>query len=373
MDFSHSDDRRMLADTLARFTADRAAPMARAKLAETAPGYDPALWTEFAELGAIGALFSPDHGGFGGGGFDIMVVFEALGRGLVAAPALSTLMSGRALAAAGRGADLEAMIAEQRTIAFAHDEAEAGYDRATVSTRAERAGDGWVLNGAKSVIRDAEGADLLVSARTSDAEDDPAGLSLFLIPAGTRGVTLDAYPCVDGGRAAELKLEAVSLPGSALVGAEGAGRTMISDAMAAGTLALCAEALGLMEVIRDATIEYLRTRVQFGEPIGRNQALQHRMATVLLEIEQARSAVINAAAALDRSDAETERVLSAAKYTIGKTGTFVAEEAIQLHGGIGMTWELAMTHFAKRLVLINHQLGDEDYHLARYIALGQAA
>ena len=373
MDFSHSDDRRMLGDTHARFIADRAAPMARAKLAEAAPGYDPALWAEFAELGAIGALFSPDQGGFGGGGFDIMVVFEALGRGLVAAPVLSTLMSGRALAAAGRGDELEAVIGGERTIAFAHDEAAGGYDRATVATHAERQGESWVLSGTKSVIRDAEGADLLVSARTSGAVDDPAGLSLFVVPADTAGVSLNAYPCVDGGRAAEIKLDAVTLPAAALVGSEGAGGALINDAMAAGTLALCAEALGLMEVIRDATIEYLRTRVQFGEPIGRNQALQHRMATVLLEIEQARSAVINAAAALDRSDSETERTLSAAKYTIGKTGTFVAEEAIQLHGGIGMTWELAMTHFAKRLVLINHQLGDEDYHLARYIALGQAA
>ena len=373
MDFSHSDDRRMLADTLARFCADRADPMARAKLAETAPGYDPALWAGFAELGAIGALFGEDHGGFGGSGFDIMVVFEALGRGLVAAPFLSTLMGSTALAAARRDAELEAVISGARLIAFAHDEAQTGYDRAHVATRAVRSGDGWVLDGAKSVIRDAEGADLLVSARTSGAEDDPIGISLFLIPAGTPGVSLNPYACVDGGRAAEIALRSVALPASALIGAEGSGGTSIADVMAAGTLALCAEAIGLMEVIRDATVEYLRTRVQFGEPIGRNQALQHRMATVLLEIEQARSAVINAAAAFDRAGADRERVLSAAKYTIGKTGTFVAEEAIQLHGGIGMTWELAMTHFAKRLVMIDHQLGDEDYHLTRYIALGQAA
>lgn len=378
MDFSHSDDRRMLADTLARFSADRADPMARAKLAETAPGYDQALWTGFAELGAIGALFGEDSGGFGGGGFDIMVVFEALGRGLVAAPFLSTLMSGTALAAAGRGDELDAMIAGSRLITFAHEEAQAGYDRANVTTRAVRSGDGWVLDGAKSVIRDAEGADLLVSARTSGAEDDPGGISLFLIPADTPGVSLNPYACVDGGRAAEVALNGVALPASALVGAEGGGGALISDVMAAGTLGLCAEAIGLMEVIRDATVEYLRTRVQFGEPIGRNQALQHRMATVLLEIEQARSAVINAAAAFDRTQSDEkgsdrERVLSAAKYTVGKTGTFVAEEAIQLHGGIGMTWELAMTHFAKRLVLIDHQLGDEDFHLTRFISLGRAA
>ena len=373
MDFSHSDDRRMLADTLARFCADRADPMARAKLAETAPGYDPALWAGFAELGAIGALFGEEQGGFGGGGFDIMVVFEALGRGLIAAPFLSTLMSGTALAAAGLADELEGLIAGTRIVAFAHDEAQAGYDRASVATRAVRTDGGWVLDGAKSVIRDAEGADLLVSARTSGAEDDSAGLSLFLLTAGTPGVVLNPYPCVDGGRAAEIALNAVTLPASALVGAEGGGGAVLDDVMAAGTLALCAEAIGLMDVIRDATVEYLRTRVQFGEPIGRNQALQHRMATVLLEIEQAKSAVINAAAAFDRNGEDRERVLSAAKYTIGRTGTFVAEEAIQLHGGIGMTWELAMTHFAKRLVLINHQLGDEDYHLMRFIALGRAA
>ncbi|MDP3675264.1 MAG: acyl-CoA dehydrogenase family protein [Novosphingobium sp.] len=370
MDFSHSDDRRMLADTLDRFIAGRSDPMARARLAETAPGYDPSLWEGFAELGAIGALFSEDHGGFGGSGFDLMVVFEALGRGLTAAPFLSTLMSGRALALAGRADEVEEIVAGTRLVAFAHDETDAGYDRASVATRAERSGDGWVLNGGKSVVRDAEGADLLISARTAGGEADPEGISLFLVPAGTSGVSLNAYPCVDGGRAAEIALKDVALPATALVGEGGA---LIAEAMAAGTLALCAEALGLMEVIRDATVEYLRTRVQFGEPIGRNQALQHRMATVLLEIEQARSAVINAAAALDRNGDDRERVLSAAKFTIGKTGTFVAEEAIQLHGGIGMTWELAMTHFAKRLVLINHQLGDEDYHLTRFIALGRAA
>jgi alkylation response protein AidB-like acyl-CoA dehydrogenase len=373
MDFSLTDDRRMLADTLTRFIADRIDPMARAKLAQSAPGYDPAVWAELAELGAIGALFREEHGGFGGSGFDIMVVFEALGRGLVAAPFLSALMSGSALAAADRSEDIEAVIAGSSLIAFAHDEAEAGFDRAHVTARAERSGDGWVLHGRKSVIRDAEGADLLVSARTAGSHDDPEGVSLFLVPAGAPGVTLNAYPCVDGGRAAEVTLDGVTLPAPALVGGEGLGGVLVADAMAAGTLALCAEALGLMEFIRNATVEYLRTRVQFGEPIGRNQALQHRMATVLLEIEQARSAVINAAAALDRNGADREQVLSAAKYTIGKTGTFVAEEAIQLHGGIGMTWELPMTHFAKRLVLINHQLGDEDYHLTRYIALGRAA
>jgi alkylation response protein AidB-like acyl-CoA dehydrogenase len=373
MDFSHSEDRRMLADTLTRFNADRIDPMARAKQSTTAPGYDSAVWASFAELGAIGALFREQHGGFGGSGFDIMVVFEAMGRGLVAAPFLCTLMCGTVLAAAGRADDLEALIAGTQVLAFAHHEVDGGYDPDHVTTRAIRSGEGWTIDGRKSIVRDAEGAALLVSARTAGADDAPDGISLFLVPSDAAGLSLEGYPCVDGGRAAEITLADVSVPASALLVSEGAARAVIADAVAAGILALCAEAIGLMEVIRDATVEYLRTRVQFGEPIGRNQALQHRMATVLLEIEQARSSVINAAAAFDRNGPDRDRVLSAAKYTIGKTGTFVAEEAIQLHGGIGMTWELAMTHFAKRLVLINHQLGDEDYHLMHFAELGRAA
>ncbi|HEX8382017.1 MAG TPA: acyl-CoA dehydrogenase [Sphingomonas sp.] len=375
MDFNHTDDRRMLADTLGRFVAGHADPLARAAAARSAPGYDPELWTRFAELGVIGALFAPDDGGFGGAGFDIMVVFEALGAGLVPAPFLSTLLAGRVMAAAGgRAGEIEALITGTAVIAFAHQEGDAGYDLDHVATRAERDGEGWLLTGAKSVIADEEGAtSLLVSVRTSGDVGDREGVSLFLVPADAAGLTVRGYPCVDGGRAAEVLIEGVALPAAALVGAEGEAADALADAVAAGLVALCAEALGAMAVVRDATLDYLRTRVQFGEAIGRNQALQHRMAALLIEIEQARSAVINAAAALDGPATARERMLSAAKYTIGRTGTLVAEEAIQLHGGIGMTWELPMTHFAKRLMMIDHQLGDEDHHLARYAALSRAA
>ncbi len=240
--------------------------------------------------------------------------------------------------------------------------------------RAERSGDGWTLNGAKAVVTGGEHADLfLVSARTSGAEDDAAGISLFLVSAGTPGVTVRGYDLIDGGRAAELGFENVALGADSLLGEAGAGHALLEHATGRGILALCAEAVGAMDCARDATLEYLRTRRQFGVPIGSFQALQHRMADVLLEIEQARSAVINAAAALDHPDRATrERALSAAKYTIGRIGTLVAEESIQLHGGIGMTWELPLAHYAKRLVMIDHQLGDEDHHLRRYIALGRA-
>ena len=373
MDFNHTDDRRMLADTLGRFVAEHADPLARASAAQSAPGYDPELWTRFAELGVIGALFAEDDGGFGGSGFDIMVVFEALGAGLVPAPFLSTLLAGRALAAGGCTAQLEALIAGTTVIAFAHQESEAGYELDHVATRATQDGDQWVLSGSKSVIADAEGATaLLVSARTSGSVGDRDGVSLFLVPTQSSGLRIRGYPCIDGGRAAELLLDEVRLPATALVGTQGQAAGVITAAVGAGLLALCAEALGVMAVVRDATLDYLRTRVQFGEAIGRNQALQHRMVTLLIEIEQARSAVINAAAALDGPPDQRERMLSAAKYTIGRTGMLVAEEAIQLHGGIGMTWELPMTHFAKRLMMINHQLGDDDHHLARYAALSRA-
>ena len=372
MDFSLTDDRRMLADTLDRFVADECGPFVRADAAKCAPGYDPVRWERFADLGVVGALFAPEAGGFGGTGFDIMVVFEAIGKGLVAEPFLSSLIAGRALAAAGRTDEVEAIIAGSKVIAFAHDEADVGYDPHYVAACAKRSGDDWLLTGAKVVVRDAEGADaLLISARSAGAVDDEAGITLFLVPTDTAGLSVQGYPCVDGGRAAEVRLDNVKLSASALVGTEGSAAALLANASAAGIVALAAEAVGAMDVVRDSTLDYLRTRVQFGEPIGRNQGLQHRMASLLLEIEQARSSVINAAAALD--GAGDGRTLAGTKYTIGKTGTLVAEEAIQLHGGIGMTWELPMTHFAKRLMMINHQLGDDDYHLARFIQLGRAA
>ncbi|CAB3625250.1 acyl-CoA dehydrogenase family protein [Achromobacter pestifer] len=377
MNFEHTEDRRMLSDMLRRFVTEQYDFATRERHAQSAQGYSPDFWRRYAELGTIGALFTEADGGLGGAGFDISVVFEALGRGLVVEPFLDALMVGSAIAAAGSPAQREALdglISGAITAALAQGEPESGYDLAQVRTRAERTGDGWVLNGAKSVVAAGEHADLfLVSARTAGAEDDEAGISLFLVSAGTPGLTLRGYGLIDGGRAAEVEFNNVKLGSDALLGEAGAGYALLERATGRGILALCAEAVGAMDCARDATLEYLRTRRQFGTPIGSFQALQHRMADVLLEIEQARSAVINAAAALDHPDRNTrERALSAAKFTIGRIGTLVAEESIQLHGGIGMTWELPLAHYAKRLVMIDHQLGDEDHHLRRYIALGQA-
>jgi alkylation response protein AidB-like acyl-CoA dehydrogenase len=377
MNFQHTDDRRMLADSLNRFVAEQYVFETRDRIARSPEGYSAELWRQFADLGVIGALFSEDDGGFAGGGFDIAVVFEALGRGLVVEPFLGTVLAGSAIAHAGSAAQ-KALLAEiiggTRIAAFAHGEPEAHHELTQVQTRARRAGAQWVLDGVKAVVQHGEQADVfVVSARSAGALDDDAGVSLFLVPAETPGLTLRGYPTIDGGRAAELTLAGVTLGPDALLGAEGTGSATIEHSVGKGVLALCAEALGAMDVAKDATLDYLRTRKQFGVPIGSFQALQHRMADLLVEIEQARSAVINAAAALDAADRVTrERALSAAKVTIGRIGTRVAEECIQLHGGIGMTWELPLAHYAKRLVMIDHQLGDEDHHLARFIALGQS-
>ncbi|WP_323144556.1 acyl-CoA dehydrogenase family protein [Massilia phyllosphaerae] len=376
MNFEHTEERRMLADSLNRFIAEQYGFETRDRIAASGEGYSKEMWQQFAELGVIGALLREEDGGFGGGGFDIAVVFEALGRGLVIEPFLgSAVLAAEAIAAAGSDEQKTrlAAIADGSVIAgFAHDEPETHYELARVQARAERSGEGWVLNGAKAVVAQGEAADwFVVSARTSGAIDDEAGISLFLVPKDGAGVQVVGSPTIDGGRVAELRFDNVQLDAGALLGQEGQGYAVLERAVGRGVLALCAESLGAMEAAKAATLDYLRTRKQFGVPIGSFQALQHRMADLLLEIEQARSAVINAAAALDSERIVRERALSAAKASIGRIGTLVAEECIQLHGGIGMTWELPLAHYAKRLVMIDHQLGDEDHHLARYIALGR--
>ncbi|WP_206996701.1 acyl-CoA dehydrogenase family protein [Trinickia mobilis] len=375
MNFQHSEDRRMLADTLDRFIAGEYGFETRNKLAGSETGYSPSMWRRFAELGAVGALFSEAEGGFGGAAFDIAVVFESLGRGLVVEPFLGALMAGRAVSSAGTDAQktrLAGLIDGSAVAAFAHGEPGAHYEPSRVVTRAARAGGGWVLSGAKAVVPHGEHADFfVVSARTGGAVDDEAGISLFIVPRDAPGLSLRGYPLIDGGRAAELTLAGTPLGADALLDSEGAGFRTLESALGFGVLALCAEALGAMDVAQRDTLDYLRTRKQFGVPIGSFQALQHRMADVALEIEQARSAVINAAAALDAGRLVRERALSAAKVTIGRVGALVATEAVQLHGAVGMTWELPLAHYAKRLVMIDHQLGDEDHHLARYIALSK--
>ncbi|CAH2772147.1 MAG: Acyl-CoA dehydrogenase family protein [uncultured Paraburkholderia sp.] len=379
MNFQHTEDRRMLANTLNRFVSEQYGFATRDRIARSPEGFSSELWNRFAELGIIGALFDEASGGFGGEGFDIAVVFESLGRGLVVEPFLDTLIVGQAIARSGNDAQrarLGELIDGSRIAALAHGEPDSHYELARVTTRAQRksngSGNAWQLNGAKAVVQHGEHASLLlVSARTDGEDDSEQGVSLFLVPRDAVGVSVRGYPKIDGGRAAEVSFDNVMLGDDALIGEANNGFATLEYAIACGVLALCAEALGAMDMAKDYTLDYLRTRKQFGVAIGSFQALQHRMADMLLEIEQARSAVINAAAALPAERKVRERAVSAAKYSIGRIGTLVAQECIQLHGGIGMTWELPLAHYAKRLVMIDHQLGDEDHHLERFISLGR--
>ena len=377
MNFEHSEDRRMLADSLNRFVSEQFTTEQRNAVAYGAAGHSPQLYAQLADIGAIGALFPESAGGLGGAGFDISLVFECLGRGLLTEPLLGALLVGQGLVLAGNAAQqalLPDIIDGKLLAAFAHDEPGSHYERSNVSTQADKSTNGWVLNGAKGVVSFGEQAQwLLVSARVSGEQFDEQGIALFLVPGDAKGLSWRSYQRFDGGRASELKLDNVPLGEGALLGTTTDGFAVLGRIFDYALLALASESIGAMDVAKQFTLEYLQTRKQFGVPIGSFQALQHRMADLLLEVEQARSSVINAAAAIDEPESiARSKALAAAKYTVGRIGTLVAEECIQLHGGIGMTWELPFAHYAKRLVMIDHQFGDEDHHLARYIELNRA-
>ncbi|MDP3853567.1 acyl-CoA dehydrogenase family protein [Phenylobacterium sp.] len=377
MEFNPTADQQMLSDMLNRFLAERYPLEARARLVDRAPGYSLEAWTQLAELGVLGALFDPAAGGYGGAPGDIAVVFEALGRGAVAGPFLQCLMAGSVLASVATAASqdlLDAIIGGQTVVAFAHQEPHSRYELSRVETRAEKSAQGWRLSGTKAVVAFADAADyLIVSARASGSAADEAGVSLFLVPVTAAGLTIQGYAGVDGARSAEVVLNDVEVAPDALLGVEGGAFVLVEQVTGVGILALCADAIGALDVVKASTVEYLQTRVQFGQPIGSFQALQHRMATLLIEIEQARSALFNAVAAFHDDGTVRERALSAAKYTLGRVGALVAEEAVQLHGGIGMTWEIPLSHYVKRLIMLDHHLGDVDHHIERYVALGRAA
>ncbi|WP_212523478.1 acyl-CoA dehydrogenase [Actibacterium sp. MT2.3-13A] len=377
MNFDLTEERQMLQDGLRRYLRDTVSPELLARATESEAGHSGALWAGLAEMGVIGALFPEEVGGFGGAGFDLALVFEEMGRAGAFEPLLETgVLAGGLIAEMGDDAQkalIEEIIAGAVQIAFAHAEPGSRYDLERVATSAEPGPEGYVLNGRKAVVAAAPSAQhFVVSARTGGAMADEDGISLFLVSAGVAGLSLRAYPVNGGGRAAEMTLENVALPRDALLGARGAAFPAIERAAARATAAVSAEALGLMEAIRALTTSYLRTRQQFGRPIGKFQALQHRMADMLIEIEQARSAVINLAGHLDAERTERERHVSATKNLIGRVARLVVEESIQMHGGIGMTQEYALAHLAKRLTMVDHRFGDADYHLERFIRLSAA-
>ena len=367
MNFNYTEEQLALQDTLRRFIAKDYPFEHRRALAKSADGFDRAAWKTFADFGILALPFPEDFGGLNGTAVDTMLVMEMLGRGLALEPYVSTVvLCGGLIRDAGSAAQKEALLPAiaggELMLALAHHEPGGRYELDRVATTATPTGSGWRLDGAKAVVLGAPSADkLIVSARNG------SGISLFLVDAKAAGVTLRAYPTQDGARAADIKLAKVAVGADALIGAAGNALPVIERALDYANAALCAEAVGIMSALNEVTLEYLKTRKQFGVPIGNFQALQHRMADMVIATEQARSMATLAAVRADSSDAaERSRAVAAAKAYVSQSARLVGQQAVQLHGGMGVVDELNVSHYFKRLTMIGLTFGDVDFHLGRF-------
>jgi len=377
MNFEYTDEQRLLAETLRRFLATGYSFDARAKIVASQAGYSEDVWAALAEMGVLGVPFDAEHGGYGGSTVDMMIVMETLGEALVVEPYLATVgLGGRFVVRGGTEAQRSRILPEltqgKTKLALAQTERGGRYDLRQVSTRARRSGDGWVLDGEKGAVLHGGCADLLVvSARTVGRDTDPDGISLFLVERTAPGIALTEYRTIDNLRLADVRFSEVAVSRDGLIGTEGAALGLLEEVVDYATVLLCAEAVGAIKYAHDATLEYLKTRRQFGVPIGSFQALQHRMVDILISYEQARSIACLAAVKIDTAEAaERRRVVSAAKIKIADAARHVSQEAVQLHGGMGMTEELKISHTFRRLTMIAQAFGDADHHLARFATGG---
>ena len=372
MDLSYTETQDMLRDTLARFLADTYDFETRKKMLASPEGRDPGIWRALsAELGLTGAAFAEEHGGLGGGAIENMIMMEELGKVIAIEPWLQTVVIGGGALKAVGGAHADAYIPQiisgDAVFAFAYAEPQGRYDLANIATTAKADGAGYVLNGHKAVVYAAPWAThLLVTARTGGARADRGGVELFLVDAKTKGITRRDYPTVDGFRASEVYFENVSVPGDALLPG---GIELIEQLADEAAVALCAEASGVARKLLEGTVEYTKQRKQFGQPIGKFQALQHRMADMLVEAEQIQSMTLMGTLRLGLPADERKAAVSLAKAKVARSIKFVGQSAVQTHGGIGITMELAIGHYFKRATMIESQFGSADHHLARYEAL----
>ena len=373
MDFRLTEEQLALQETLRRFIAKDYDFERRRSLAHSPLGYSAQAWAQYAELGLLGLPYPEEFGGLGGSAVDIMAVMELVGQGLLLEPYVSTvvLCGGLLRDAAGRAikeALLPQIAAGKLQIALAAYEAAGRYELAHVASTAVREAKGWRVTGRKSVVLDAPSADyFLLSARSSGSRTDVEGISLFLVRRDAPGLTLQAYPTQSGGRAADLYLQDVPVDGDAVIGAPERALPVIERAVDQGIAALCAEAAGIVTALNEVTLNYLKTRKQFGSVIGSFQALQHRMADMFIAAEQTRSmAIIAAIQAAGDEPAARRRAISGAKAYIGETARFVGQQAVQLHGAMGVVDELNVGHYFKRLTMIDMTFGDADHHLARF-------
>ncbi len=372
MDFSVSEEQSMLADSVARFIDNNYDFDRRMKIAEGEAAFSREMWQNFAELGVTAVLFDEDDGGLGGGPVETMLMMEQFGRGLVVEPFVANVvLAGGALRQLASARQKEQWLpgiidgSVQAALAFA--EPQARFDIANVATSAVRDGDDWVLSGSKTMVLNGGEADLLiVPARTSGEQGDADGITLFAVDGSTDGLRRRAYKTVDAHGAAEITLDDVRVEGDRVLGDIDGGFKTLKQLVDDATLAVAAEAAGIMRTMHDKTVEYSKQRIQFGVPIGSFQALQHRMVEMLMACEQTKSLLLWATMLRAERDGNSSRAIAALKYQVGTVGRHVGEEAIQIHGGMGMTWEMDIAHYFKRLTAIGILFGHADYHLDRY-------
>lgn len=372
MDFDLSEEQRLLKDSVDGLLNDSYDFEQRKKYGAEKTGWSKAVWDKLAEQGLLGLPFAEADGGFGAGAVETMIVMQAFGRALVLEPYLPTVVIAggflrHAGSAAQKAAHIPGIIDGSKTFAFAQLEKNSRYDLNDVSTTAKKKGDGWIIDGEKFVVLNGEAADtLVVTARTKGGQTDRDGIGVFLVPRDAKGVTVKGYPTQDGMRAADITFTGVEVGADAALGDPANGLPLIERVVDEARTALCAEAVGAMDESLKITVEYIKTRKQFGVPIGSFQALQHRAADMFVFTEQARSMALLATMASDFDDAkERAASVAAAKVQVGKSLKFVGQQSIQLHGGIGMTMEASIGHYFKRLSIIESTFGDTDYHLRR--------
>ena len=377
MDFELSEEQRLLNDSVERLLTDRYTFDARQRFMQEPLGFSRELWRRYAELGLLGLPFKEEYGGVGGGPVETMIVMEAFGRALALEPFLATIVLGGGCLRLGGTAELCASLIPKIVnghllLAFAHAERQSRYDLADVASTARKDGSNYVLDGAKTLIVHGDCADkLIVSARLAGERRDQYGIGLFLVDADAAGLSRRGYPTVDGLRAAEVTLAGVRVGAEAVIGEPGNAFPLIARVVDAATAALAAEAVGAMAALHQLTVDYLKTRKQFGVPIGSFQVLQHRAADMLIALEQARSMCMLATMMTDeRDEVDRCKAIAAAKVQIGRSGRFIGQQAIQLHGGIGMTMEYKVGHYFKRVTAIDTLLGDADHHLAKLARMG---
>ena len=375
MDFNFTEEQEMVRDGLSRLVREQYDAETRRGVTESEAGWRPEVWAQLAELGILGMPFSEEDGGFGGGAVDAMVVMQEFGKGLVVEPFVPTVVcAGGFLKHAGTAAQKEehigAIVSGEGVYAFAYAEPRGRYNYADLETTAKKDGSGYVLNGHKAVVIGAPWASkLIVTARTGGDRRDKDGVSVFVVDKSADGVVTRDYPTFDGRRASEVYFENVALGADALIGEEGAGLPLIELVTDEAVAALCAEACGAMQVANAMTLEYSKQRKQFGVPIGKFQVLQHRMADMFIEYEQSVSMTYLATLRLDAAERDRKLAVSAAKVRVGQAAHKVGEEAIQIHGGNGMTDEYAIGHYFKRLTLFDSEFGNVDHHMKRHISL----